>query len=45
MDARNAAVLARRIPDARVELFPGGGHVFYWEQPERFVEVVTEFLR
>ena len=44
MDTRNADVLARRIPGARVELFPGGGHVFYWEQPERFVEVVTEFL-
>ena len=37
-------LLARRIPGARVELFPGGGHLFFWEQPERFVEVVTEFL-
>ena len=45
VDSRNAALLALRIPDARVELFPGGGHLFFWEQPERFVEVVTEFLR
>ena len=45
VDSRNAALLERRIPDARVELFPGGGHLFFWEQPDRFVEVVTEFLR
>lgn len=44
IDSRNTALLALRIPDARVELFPGGGHLFFWEQPERFVEVVTEFL-
>ena len=45
VDSRNTALLALRIPDARVELFPGGGHLFFWEQPDRFVEVVTEFLR
>jgi len=44
VDSRNTALLALRIPDARVELFPGGGHLFFWEQPERFVGVVTEFL-
>jgi pimeloyl-ACP methyl ester carboxylesterase len=44
VDSRNSALLGLRIPDARVELFPGGGHLFFWEQPERFVEVVTEFL-
>jgi pimeloyl-ACP methyl ester carboxylesterase len=44
VDSRNTTLLALRIPDARVELFPGGGHLFFWEQPERFVEVVTEFL-
>jgi pimeloyl-ACP methyl ester carboxylesterase len=45
VDSRNSALLALRIPDARVELFPGGGHLFFWEQPERFAEVVTGFLR
>jgi 3-oxoadipate enol-lactonase len=44
VDSRNTALLALRIPGSRVELFPGGGHLFFWEQPERFVEVVTEFL-
>ncbi|NUT54398.1 MAG: alpha/beta fold hydrolase [Thermoleophilia bacterium] len=44
VDSRNTALLALRIPDARVELFPGGGHLFFWEQPDRFAAVVTEFL-
>jgi pimeloyl-ACP methyl ester carboxylesterase len=45
VDSRNSALLALRIRDARVELFPGGGHLFFWEQPEQFAEVVTGFLR
>ena len=45
VDSRNSALLGLRIPDARVELFPGGGHLFFWEEPNRFAEVVTEFLR
>jgi pimeloyl-ACP methyl ester carboxylesterase len=44
VDARNADLLAERVPDARLELFPGAGHLFFWEQPERFVEIVGEFL-
>jgi pimeloyl-ACP methyl ester carboxylesterase len=45
VDPRNATLLAERIPGARVELFEGGGHLFFWEQPDRFVDVVTEFLQ
>jgi pimeloyl-ACP methyl ester carboxylesterase len=41
----NADILASLIPDARLELFHGCGHLFFWEQPERFVHVVKEFLR
>jgi pimeloyl-ACP methyl ester carboxylesterase len=44
VDARNADLLAERIPQARLELFPGTGHLFFWEQPERFVAIVGEFL-
>jgi 3-oxoadipate enol-lactonase len=44
VDPRNSELLAERIPDARLEWFEGGGHLFFWEQPDRFVEVVTEFL-
>ena len=44
VDVRNADLLAELIPDARAEIFPGTGHLFFWEQPERFVEVVGGFL-
>ncbi len=45
VDARNAEILERGIPDARVVMFPGTGHLFFWEEPERFVEVVRAFLQ
>jgi pimeloyl-ACP methyl ester carboxylesterase len=44
VDERNAQVLARKIPRARVELFHGSGHLFFWEQPDEFVRIVSEFL-
>ena len=44
VDPGNAALLAERIPGARVELFSGCGHLFFWEQPERFAGTVGEFL-
>jgi 3-oxoadipate enol-lactonase len=44
VDTRNAELLAGLIPDARVELLDGCGHLLFWEQPERFVAVVKEFL-
>jgi 3-oxoadipate enol-lactonase len=44
VDHRNADLLAARISGARVALFDGAGHLFFWEQPERFVALVKEFL-
>jgi len=44
VDPANAELVAARIPDARVELFPGCGHLLFWEQPDRFVRIVGEFL-
>ncbi|HEX6988472.1 MAG TPA: alpha/beta hydrolase [Bacillota bacterium] len=41
---RNAAILAARIPEARVEVFAGGGHGFIAQFPDRFCEVVEGFL-
>ena len=40
----NGEALARRIPNARLEVFPGAGHYVMLEQPERFNEVVGSFL-
>jgi pimeloyl-ACP methyl ester carboxylesterase len=44
VDPRNSELLAGRIPGARLELLPGTGHLCFWEQPERFVALVQEFL-
>ncbi|HXF98737.1 MAG TPA: alpha/beta fold hydrolase [Gaiellaceae bacterium] len=44
VDPANARLLAERIPNARLELFAGCGHLLFWEEPERFASVVTEFL-
>lgn len=41
---RNAEILAARIPGARLEVFPGGGHGFIAQFPDRFCEVVEGFL-
>lgn len=45
VDPRNADVLAEQLPDARVVEFEGAGHLLFWEDPERFVSVVSDFLR
>ena len=44
IDVRNGSLLAERVADSRLEVFEDTGHMFWWEQPERFVEVVREFL-
>ncbi len=44
VDPRNAEVLVDLIPDARLEVYPGCGHLFFWQEPERFVRELEEFL-
>ena len=44
VDARNAALLAELLPDAHVSIYEGLGHLFFWNEPERFARDVTEFL-
>ncbi len=44
VDSRNAPLLAERLPNARLELVEGAGHLLFWEDPEQFVALVTEFL-
>jgi 3-oxoadipate enol-lactonase len=44
IDVRNAGLLAERVPSARLVLMAGVGHMFWWEQPERVVTIVREFL-
>jgi len=44
VDVRHAELLAERIPGARLELLPGTGHLFFWEDPQAFLGPVLEFL-
>ena len=44
LDHRNAERLGQRIPGARVRLFEGAGHLFWWERPDEFADTVREFL-
>jgi pimeloyl-ACP methyl ester carboxylesterase len=44
VDPGNADLLAERIPNARVEMLEGCGHLLMWERPDDFVALVSEFL-
>jgi pimeloyl-ACP methyl ester carboxylesterase len=44
VDPRNARILAGRIPHAELLVFPGLGHLLFWEDPDAFAEAVTSFL-
>lgn len=44
VDVHNADVLARLVPHAVIRTIPGGGHLWFWEDPERFVDEVLRFL-
>ncbi len=44
LPAANAELLAAAIPGARLELLPGAGHFFAWEQPARTAELVLAHL-
>ncbi|MDQ7828761.1 MAG: alpha/beta fold hydrolase [Armatimonadota bacterium] len=41
----NAALLADRLPHARLRVFEGGGHLVFIEQAEAFNRLVVDFLR
>jgi pimeloyl-ACP methyl ester carboxylesterase len=41
---RNARILARNIPSARLELVPGAGHLLLFDQAVHCAAVVADFL-
>ena len=44
VDPRNARLLAGSIPGARLVIFPGLGHLLFWEDPDGFADAVASFL-
>jgi pimeloyl-ACP methyl ester carboxylesterase len=40
----NGRILVRRIPDARLHVVDGGGHLFLLERPAEMAALVTGFL-
>lgn len=44
VDVRNARLLADGIPQARLQLFEGLGHLFFWEDPDGFAHAVSAFV-
>ncbi len=41
----SSEVLAERIPDARLEVIAGAGHLFFLERPEETLRLLEDFLR
>ncbi len=44
VDYRNAEVLAARIPGCSRRAARRRGHLFFWEEPDECVRIITEFL-
>jgi pimeloyl-ACP methyl ester carboxylesterase len=44
VDPRNGRLLAARIPGAQLRIFPGLGHLLFWEDPDGFAAAVASFL-
>lgn len=41
LPAANASAIVAALPDARLELLDGIGHVFWWEQPQRSADLLA----
>jgi len=44
VDPRNADLLVELLPDGRLERYRACGHLFFWEEPGRFIASTCSFL-
>jgi 3-oxoadipate enol-lactonase len=42
LPVHNGRMIAELLPDSRLEIFDGVGHMFFWERPERAAELMRE---
>lgn len=45
VDPHNSHLLADMIPDARLQVLEGGGHLVFWERPDQVADSMVGFLR
>lgn len=45
VDHRNSRLLAEELPNARLVVFEGRGHLLFWEDPAGVAEVISDFLQ
>jgi proline iminopeptidase len=45
LDYSDTYEYAALIPDARYTFIPAAGHIIHWDQPERFLALIQEFLK
>jgi non-heme chloroperoxidase len=44
LDRSDQEALAAAIPGSRLVVYPGGGHAFYWERPDRVASDLVAFV-
>lgn len=44
VDPRNGPLLTEMIGDSTLHEIPGGGHLVFWEHPDRVADLMVEFL-
>jgi pimeloyl-ACP methyl ester carboxylesterase len=44
LPVENSYLLQQRIMNSRLHIFPGAGHLFFIEEPERFNRLLLNFM-
>jgi pimeloyl-ACP methyl ester carboxylesterase len=44
LPVENAYLIQKKLPHSQMKIFPGAGHMFFWERAQEFNEMVHSFL-